>query len=51
MAFVTDMTEHKKSLALAGEIQKSLLPQKSPKVRGLDIAGKNITRDEIWGDY
>ncbi len=51
MAFVTDMTEHKKSLALAGEIQKSLLPQKSPKIPGLDIAGKNITCDEIGGDY
>jgi PAS domain S-box-containing protein len=51
MAFLTDMTEHKKSLALAGEIQKSLLPQKSPKIPGLDIAGKNITCDEIGGDY
>lgn len=51
MAFVTDMTEHKRSLALAGEIQKSLLPQKSPKISGLDIAGKNITCDEIGGDY
>jgi PAS domain S-box-containing protein len=51
MAFVTDMTEHKKSLALAGEIQKSLLPHKSPKISGLDIAGKNITCDEIGGDY
>ena len=51
MAFITDMTEHKRSLALAGEIQKSLLPQKSPKIPGLDIAGKNITCDEIGGDY
>ena len=51
MAFLTDMTEHKKSLALAGEIQKSLLPQKSPNIPGLDIAGKNITCDEIGGDY
>ena len=51
MAFLTDMTEHKKSLALAGEIQKSLLPQKNPKIPGLDIAGKNITCDEIGGDY
>ena len=51
MAFVTDMTEHKKSLALAGEIQKNLLPQKNPKISGLDIAGKNISCDEIGGDY
>ena len=29
MAFVTDMTEHKKSLTLAAEVQKSLLPQDS----------------------
>jgi sigma-B regulation protein RsbU (phosphoserine phosphatase) len=51
MAFITDMTEHKKALALAGEVQKSLLPQDKPKVRGLDIAGKNVSCDEIGGDY
>ncbi len=51
MAFVTDMTEHKKALALAGEVQKSLLPQEKPKVQGLDIAGKNVSCDEIGGDY
>jgi len=51
MAFVTDMTEHKKSLTLAAEVQKSLLPQKSPRIQGLDIAGKIITSDEIGGDY
>jgi len=51
MAFVTDMTEHKKALALAGEVQKSLLPQEKPLVRGLDIAGKNVSCDEIGGDY
>jgi len=51
MAFVTDMTEHKKALALAGEVQKSLLPQDKPLVQGLDIAGKNVSCDEIGGDY
>jgi sigma-B regulation protein RsbU (phosphoserine phosphatase) len=51
MAFVTDMTEHKKALALAGEVQKSLLPQEKPLVKGLDIAGKNVSCDEIGGDY
>ena len=51
MAFITDMTEHKKALALAGEVQKSLLPQEKPVVKGLDIAGKNISCDEIGGDY
>ena len=51
MAFVTDMTEHKKALTLAGEVQKSLLPQTKPVVQGLDIAGKNVSCDEIGGDY
>ncbi len=51
MAFVTDMSEHKKALALAGELQKSLLPQGEPQVQGLDIAGRNISCDEIGGDY
>jgi sigma-B regulation protein RsbU (phosphoserine phosphatase) len=41
MAFVTDMTEHKKALALAGEVQKSLLPRNQPGIQGFDIAGKN----------
>ena len=34
MAFITDMTEHKKALALAGEVQKSLLPQDQPAGEG-----------------
>ena len=51
MAFITDMTEHKKALALAGEVQKSLLPQDQPMVPGLDIAGRNVSCDEIGGDY
>lgn len=51
MAFVTDMTEHKKALVLAGEVQKSLLPQEKPSINGLDIAGRNVSCDEIGGDY
>lgn len=51
MAFVTDMTEHKKALVLAGEVQKSLLPHGKPSVKGLDIAGRNVSCDEIGGDY
>ena len=51
MAFVTDLSEQKKSLALAGEIQKSLLPHENPRVQGLDIAGRNDSCDEIGGDY
>ncbi len=51
MAFVTDMTEQKKALALAGEVQKNLLPRENPRVPGLDVAGRNISCDEIGGDY
>lgn len=51
MAFVTDMTEHKKALTLAGEVQRSLLPHQAPQVNGLDVAGRNISCDEIGGDY
>ena len=51
MAFVTDMTEHKKALILAGEVQKSLMPHEKPHVTGLDIAGRNVSCDEIGGDY
>ena len=51
MAFVTDMTEQKKALALAAEVQKSLLPQSEPQIPGLDVAGKNVSCEEIGGDY
>ena len=51
MAFITDMTEHKKALTLAGEVQRSLLPQQAPQIQGLDVSGKNISCDEIGGDY
>ncbi len=50
-AFVTDMTQQKKALQLAAEVQKSLLPAGAPKVRGIDMAGKNIPCDEVGGDY
>ena len=51
MAFVHDMTEHKKALALAGEVQKSLMPNEAPGFPGLDVAGRNVSCDEIGGDY
>jgi len=49
--FVTDLTEQKRSLLLAGEVQKNLLPKHPPKVEGLDIAGRSIPCEEIGGDY
>jgi PAS domain S-box-containing protein len=51
MAFITDLTEQKKALALAGEVQRSLLPQENPRVPGLDVAGRNVSCDEVGGDY
>lgn len=51
MAFFADLSEQKKALALAGEVQKSLLPQGNPQVAGLDIAGRNMSCEEVGGDY
>ena len=51
MAFITDMSEHKKSLRLASEVQKSLLPQGFLQLQGIEIAGKTKACDEIGGDY
>ncbi len=51
VAFVTDLTEQKRSLLLAGEVQKSLLPKRPPQIAGLDIAGISIPCEEIGGDY
>lgn len=41
----------RKSLDLAGAVQKSLLPDKPPDVPGLDLAGVSIPCDETGGDY
>jgi sigma-B regulation protein RsbU (phosphoserine phosphatase) len=41
----------KESLDLAREVQQNLLPGKSLKIEGLDIAGKSIYCDETGGDY
>ena len=51
MAFITNMSEHKKSLRLASEVQKSLLPQGCLQLQGIEIAGKTKACDEIGGDY
>jgi sigma-B regulation protein RsbU (phosphoserine phosphatase) len=49
--FVTDLTEQKRSLILAGEVQKNLLPKHPPRVVGLDVAGRSLPCEEIGGDY
>ncbi len=39
------------SLNLAMEVQQHLLPQKTPRIPGLDIAGRSVYCDETGGDY
>jgi len=51
VAFITDMTAHKKSLALAAEVQRSLLPRRRPAFEGFDIGWKTVSCDEVGGDY
>jgi sigma-B regulation protein RsbU (phosphoserine phosphatase) len=41
----------RESLNLAREVQQTLLPQKDPKVKGLDIASTIVYCDETGGDY
>ncbi len=46
--------EHRRvrhALSLAMEVQQNLLPKATPKIEGLDIAGKSIYCDETGGDY
>ena len=51
MLFVTDLTLQKRSLFLAGEVQRSFLPEEAPNIEGLDVAGRTLSCDEIGGDY
>ncbi|MCK5086464.1 MAG: serine/threonine-protein phosphatase, partial [Melioribacteraceae bacterium] len=41
----------KKELAVAGEIQKRILPESLPEIDGYLIAGINIPSKEVSGDY
>ena len=50
VGFITDLSEQKRSLLLAGEVQKSLLPKSAPDVPGLDVAGRSVPWEEIGGD-
>lgn len=51
VAFVADLSEQKKAIELAGEVQKSLLPDSSPRIPGLDVAGSSIASEIAGGDY
>ncbi|MFG0274265.1 MAG: SpoIIE family protein phosphatase [Phycisphaerales bacterium] len=50
-ADLRDRMALRKSLALAMDVQQSLLPSDTPAVRGLDIAGHSTYCDETGGDY
>ncbi len=41
----------KESLALAGVIQRSLLPQKTPNLQNFDVHGRCLYCEETGGDY
>jgi sigma-B regulation protein RsbU (phosphoserine phosphatase) len=41
----------KEALAIAQEVQRSLLPEKPPKVKGLDVAGMSLYCEDTGGDY
>ena len=46
-----DRMRMQKSLSLAMEVQRNLLPSDAPTVSGLDIAGHSLYCDETGGDY
>lgn len=43
--------ELRRTMALAREVQQTLLPRQNPQVPGLEIAGDSIYCDETGGDY
>ncbi|MBI9079386.1 MAG: SpoIIE family protein phosphatase [Pseudodesulfovibrio sp.] len=51
VAFVADLTEQKKAVELAGEVQKSLQPGSAPSMPGLDVAGASVASEIAGGDY
>lgn len=51
VAFVTDMSEQKKALLLAGKLQQSLMPGAPPEIPGLDVAGRSEACEEVGGDF
>ncbi|MGD8542401.1 MAG: SpoIIE family protein phosphatase, partial [Desulfobacteraceae bacterium] len=51
MYFIRDITPQKRSLQLAAEVQRNLLPKRSPPLTGIDLAGRILSCEEIGGDY
>lgn len=50
-AGLREREQMRRSLELAREVQQSLLPNRAPRVKGLDIAGSSIYCDQTGGDY
>ena len=50
VAFVTDLTEQKRSLALAREVMQNLTPRGTHHFGELAVAGKSLPCEEIGGD-
>ncbi|MCK7515732.1 MAG: SpoIIE family protein phosphatase [Desulfobacterales bacterium] len=46
-----DYTAYQTALSLAREIQQNLLPQSSPQLEGIEMAGGTAYCDETGGDY
>ncbi|WP_051261906.1 PAS domain S-box protein [Desulfovibrio inopinatus] len=51
VAFISDLTETKKALALAEEVQKSLFPRENLDIAGFDVAGRCLPCEGAGGDY
>jgi PAS domain S-box-containing protein len=51
MYFISDITPQKRSLELAAEVQRNLLPKRSPRLAGIDLAGRTLSCEEVGGDY
>jgi len=51
VAFVSDITEQKKALTLAAEVQRGLMPSGPPRDTGLDVAGMSVPSQYAGGDY
>ncbi len=51
IADLRDRLRLRHSLNVAMEVQQRLLPQRPPRVRGLDVAGHSTYCDETGGDY
>lgn len=50
-AHLAERMELRQSLAVAMEVQQSLLPRGDPRVEGLDVAGRTRYCDATGGDY